>query len=195
MSASENTVTAPTRTVDGSEVPVAGTYALDASHSHVGFSVRHVMVAKTKGRFADFAGAITIAEDPLESSVEVTIQTASVDTRDQGRDDHLRSADFFDVESHPEITYRSTKVTPAGKGRYDVQGQLTVKGVAQEVPLSVSFEGGAVDPWGNPRIGFEATAEVDREAFGLTWNQALETGGVLVGKNVKIEIEAEGVKA
>lgn len=194
MSTTENAAV-PTRTVDGAEVPVVGTYDLDPSHSHVGFSVRHVMVSKTKGRFADFSGTITIAEDPLESSVDVTIQAASVDTRDQGRDDHLRSADFFDAESHPELTYRSTKVTPAGKGRYDVEGQLTIKGVSQDVPLSVSFEGGAVDPWGNQRIGFEARAEIDREAFGLTWNQALETGGVLVGKTVKIEIEAEGVRA
>jgi polyisoprenoid-binding protein YceI len=117
-----------------------------------------------------------------------------VDTRDETRDAHLRGADFFDVEHHPTITYRSTKVTPDSKGRWNVEGELTVRGVTVAVPMSVSFEGGTVDPWGNPRVGFEAHTEVDREAFGLTWNQALETGGVLVGKTVKIDIEAEGVK-
>jgi polyisoprenoid-binding protein YceI len=184
----------PTRTVDGVEVPAPGTYALDPSHSSVGFSVRHLMVSKTKGRFADFDATVTIADDPLESSVEVEIRVASVDTRDASRDGHLLSPDFFDAEQHPVITYRSTSVTPDGRGGWIVDGDLTVRDVTVAVPLVVSFEGGAVDPWGNARIGFEAHAELDREAFGLTWNQALETGGVLVGKVVKIDIEAEAVK-
>jgi polyisoprenoid-binding protein YceI len=187
-------VTVPTRTVDGVEVPAAGTYALDPSHSSVGFSVRHLMVSKTKGRFGEVSATITIADDPLASSVEVEIDPSTVDTRDEARDAHLRGADFLDVEQHPTITYRSTKVTPDAKGRWNVEGELTVRGVTVAVPMSVSFEGGTVDPWGNARIGFEAHTEVDREAFGLTWNQALETGGVLVGKTVKIDIEAEGVK-
>ena len=124
----------------------------------------------------------------------MTIQAASIDTRDEGRDGHLRSPDFFDVEQHPTLTYRSTGVAPAGKGRWNVEGELTVKGVTRPVPLEVTFEGAARDPWGGERIGFTASAELDREAFGLTWNQALETGGVLVGKTVKIEIEAEAVR-
>jgi polyisoprenoid-binding protein YceI len=185
--------TVPTRLVEGTEVPAAGTYELDPAHSSVSFGVRHLMVSKTKGRFADFTGTVVIADDPLASSVDVRIQAASVDTRDDTRDGHLRSADFLDVEAHPVLTYRSTKVTPAAKGTWSVEGELTVRGVTQPVPLTVSFEGGAVDPWGNARIGFEAHAELDREAFGLTWNQALETGGVLVGKVVKIDIEAEAV--
>jgi polyisoprenoid-binding protein YceI len=188
---STNTAIAPTRKVDGTEVPAPGTYTLDASHSEVGFSVRHVMVSKTKGRFADVEGTIVIGEDPLDSSVEVTIQAASIDTRDDGRDTHLRSPDFLDVESFPTLTYVSRSVQPAGKGRWTVEGDLTVRGVTRSVPLEVSFEGGAKDPWGGDRIGFSATAELNREDFGLTWNQALETGGVLVGKTVKIEIEAE----
>lgn len=188
------TTTIPTRTVDGVEVPAVGTYVLDVAHSHVGFSVRHLMVSKTKGEFTDFQGTIVIAEDPLESSVEVEIKTDSVTTRDETRDGHLKSADFFDVENHPVMTYRSTKVTPDGKGRWNVEGELTVRGVTLSVPLSVSFEGGSIDPWGNARIGFEAQTEVDREQFGLTWNQALETGGVLVGKVAKINIEAEAIK-
>ena len=192
-----STSTAPTtitRTVDGVEVPTSGTFAIDPSHSHVGFSVRHVMVSRTKGRFGNVAGTIVIAEDPLESSVEVEIDAASIDTRDEKRDEHLRSADFLDVETHSALSYRSRAVQRAGKGRWTVEGDLTVRGVTVPVPLEVTFEGAAKDPWGGERIGFTASAELDREAFGLTWNQALETGGVLVGKTVRIEIEAEGVR-
>lgn len=187
-------ITPLTRNVDGREVPAPGVYALDPSHTHVGFSVRHLMVSKTKGRFTDVAGSITIAEDPLASSVEVEIQTESVDTRDETRDGHLRSADFFDADVFPTITYRSTKVTPAGRGTWTVEGDLTVRGVTRSVPLEVSFEGGAKDPWGGARIGFTVRTELDREAFGLTWNQTLETGGVLVGKQVKLDIEAEAIQ-
>jgi polyisoprenoid-binding protein YceI len=183
-----------TRIVEGTEVPAPGVYALDPSHSHVGFSVRHLMVSKTKGRFAEVNGAVHIADDPLESFVEVEIPVASIDTRDETRDGHLRSADFFDAENHPTLHYRSSKVTPAGDDRWIVDGELTVRGVTQPVPLEVSFEGGAKDPWGNSRIGFTARAEIDREAFGLTWNQTLETGGVLVGKQIRIEIDAEAVQ-
>jgi polyisoprenoid-binding protein YceI len=183
-----------TRTVDGTEVPAAGTYALDASHSDVGFSVRHLMVSKTKGRFSAVAGTVVIAEDPLESSVEVTIDVASLDTRDATRDGHLLSPDFFDAEAHPTITFRSTKVTPAGSDRWTVDGDLTVLGNTRPVALEVTFEGGAKDPWGGERIGFTAKTEVNREDFGLTWNQALEAGGVVVGKSAKIEIEAEAVR-
>ena len=189
-----DTPTPLTRTVDGTEVPVAGTYALDGSHSSVGFSVRHLMVSKTKGRFNDFQGTVTIGEDPLASSVEVEIQVASVDSRDEARDGHLRSPDFFDADTYPTITYRSTQVTPAGKGRWIVDGELTVRDTTVAVPLEVTFEGGARDPWGGARIGFAAHTELDREAFGLSWNQALETGGVLVGKQVRIDIEAEAIQ-
>jgi len=183
------------RIVDGAEVPTAGTYALDASHSQVGFAVRHLMVSKTRGRFSDFAGTIEIGENPLDSSVDVTIQAASIDTRDEQRDGHLRSGDFFDAEAHPTLTYKSRSVRPAGgDGQYIVDGDLTIKGVTRPVPLELTFEGGATDPWGGVRAGFSARAELDREAFGLSWNQALETGGVLVGKKVTIEIEAEAVK-
>jgi polyisoprenoid-binding protein YceI len=191
MSATDTLVL--TRTIQGHQVPEAGTYALDASHSHVGFSVRHVMVSKTKGRFGDVAGTITIGEDPFESSVEVEIQMASVDTRDETRDGHLRSADFFDVEQFPTMTYRSTKVSSDGN-RWTVDGDLTVKGITRSVPLELEFEGGAKDPWGGTRIGFTARTELNREDFGLSWNQTLETGGVLVGKQVKIDLEVEAVR-
>ena len=182
------------RLVEGEQVPAAGSYSLDPSHSQVGFAVRHVMVSKTRGRFSDFAGTVEIGENPLESSVAVTIQTASIDTRDEQRDGHLRSGDFFDAEAFPTMTYESRSVRQVGEGRYIVDGDLTIKGVTKPVPLELTFEGGAADPWGGTRIGFSAKAELDREAFGLTWNQALETGGVLVGKKVSIEIEAEAIK-
>ncbi len=187
-------ITPVTRIVDGTEVPAPGVYALDVAHSHVGLSVRHLMVSKTKGRFADFSGTVTIGEDPLDSSVELEIQAASIDTKDETRDGHLRSPDFFDAEAFPTITYRSTKVTPAGAGRWTVDGELTVRDLTVPVPLEVTFEGGAKDPWGGTRIGFAARTELDREAFGLTWNQALETGGVLVGKQVRVDIDAEAVQ-
>lgn len=183
-----------TRTVDGTAVPEVATYQLDASHSHVGFKVRHLMVSKVRGVFHDVAGTVVIGENPRDSSLEVTIGVASVDTGDEQRDGHLRSADFFDAESFPTLTYRSTGVTPAGRGRYAVDGELTIKGVTRPVPLEIAFDGAAGDPWGGTRIGFSGTAGLDREDFGLTWNQALETGGVLVGKTVEIEIEAEAVK-
>ncbi len=152
------------------------------SHSTVGFFVKHLMVAKTRGRFGQFHGTVVIADDPLQSSVEVEIDMASVDTRDEGRDDHLRSPDFFDVEQYPTMTYRSTAVTAAGNGKWAVDGDLTAHGVTQPVRLLVDFEGGVTDPWGNARAGFSATAELDREAFGITFNQVLEGGGVMVGQ-------------
>ena len=174
-------------------LPAAGTYAIDASHSHVGFKVRHLMVSKVRGRFADFAGTVTIAEAPLESSVEVTVQLASIDTRDEQRDGHLRGADFFDIETNPTLTFRSTGVREAVKGRYQVDGELSLLGITKPLVLDVTFDGSATDPWGGTRAAFTATGEIDREDFGLTWNQALETGGVLVGKKIEIEIEAEAV--
>jgi polyisoprenoid-binding protein YceI len=183
-----------TRTVDGVEIPAAGTYAIDPSHSEVGFSVRHLMVSKVRGRFSDMTGSIVVADDPLASSVEVAIGTASIDTRDEKRDAHLRSSDFFHVERYPTMTYRSVTVVPAGPGRWLVEGHLTLGGVTRPVPLSVTFEGAAADPWGGVRAGFSARGELDREDFGLNWNQALEAGGVVVGKKVSIEIEVEAVR-
>ena len=183
-----------TRTLDGVELPIPGTYALDASHTDVGFSVRHLMVSKTKGRFSGVSGTVTIAEVPTESSVEVEIDVASIDTRDEKRDGHLLSPDFFDVAQYPTISFRSTAVRSISGSRWAVDGDLTVHGETRPVSLEVTFEGAARDPWGGERLGFTAKAEVDREDFGLSWNQALETGGVLIGKAAKLEIEAEAVR-
>jgi len=167
MSLTTTTANPAVRTVDGTEVPAAGAYALDASHSEVGFAVRHLMVSKVRGRFSDVAGTIEIGENPYESSVSVTIGTASIDTRDEQRDGHLRSGDFFDAEAWPTMTYQSRSVRDAGKGRYVVEGDLTIKGVTRPVPLELTFEGGAADPWGGLRIGFSAKAEIDNRRRGL----------------------------
>ena len=187
------TVSPASRTHEGVELPVPGTYVIDASHTNVGFVVRHLMVSKTRGSFPELTGTITIGDDPLDSSVEVSIDAAGVDTGDEKRDGHLRSPDFFDVEQFPAISYRSTRVTPAAPGHFDVDGELTVRGITKPVQLQVTFEGAVTDPWGNTRSGFAASAEVDREDFGLTWNQVLEGGGVVIGKKIVIEIEAEAV--
>jgi polyisoprenoid-binding protein YceI len=183
-----------TRTVDGVNLPAAGTYTLDVSHSSIGFVVKHLMVSKTRGSFRDFSGTVVIGEDPTQSSVEVTVNVESIETRDEKRDGHLRSADFFDVEQYPTMTFRSTKVLPKGS-EWLVDGDLTVHGVTGPLQLTVAFEGAAATPWGGQAIGFSAKGEVNREDFGLTWNQALETGGVLVGKKATIEIEAEAAPA
>ena len=171
-----------------------GTWTVDASHSNIGFSVRHLMVAKVRGRFADFAGTITVAEDRLASKVEATVQAGSVDTRDEGRDGHLRSGDFFDVENHPTWTLVSTGIAAKGSD-YVLHTQLTIKGVTKSVDFALEFDGVAVDPWGNTKAGFTAEAEINRKDFGLEWNAAREAGGVVVGEAVKITLEIEALKA
>jgi polyisoprenoid-binding protein YceI len=183
------------RTVDDRTIPTPGVFTLDPSHSVVGFSVRHMMIAKVRGQFSDFSGKLEVAEDPLDSTLSVEVRVDSVDTRDEQRDGHLRSGDFFDVENHPVMSFTATAVKAVGGDRFVVEGDLTVRGVTRPVTLDATYNGLGQDPWGNQRIGIEATAEVDREDFGLTWNQALETGGVLVGKAVKIEIDAQFVRS
>lgn len=183
-----------TRTWDGVEIPTAGTYAIDASHTEVGFVARHLMVTKVRGRFSEFEGDVIIAEDPLASSVAVTIQTASIDTRDESRDGHVRSADLLDVDQFPTMTFASRSVSHAGKDRFTVTGDLTVRGVTRPVELDLTLDGVVGDPWGGTRLAFSASTEIDREDFGITWNVALETGGVLVGKKIKIELEGQAVR-
>lgn len=190
MSVTETTIPIPTRTVDGREVPVAGNYAIDASHSQAGFVVRHLMVSKVRGAFTGVSGTVTVADDVTASTVEVEIDPASIDTRDAGRDEHLRSPDFLAVEEYPTISYHSTGLRRDG-GEWVLDGELAVKGRVRPVALAVEFLGAAGDPWGSTRLGFSARGELDREDWGLNWNQALETGGVLVGKKVVLEIEAE----
>jgi len=181
-----------TRTVAGASLPVAGTWSLDPSHTAVEFSVRHLGLSKVRGRFSSFTGDVVVAEDPAQSSINVSIDVTSVDTRDEKRDEHLRTNDFFDAPAFPTITFASTSVS-GGASDWRVTGDLTIRGVTKQVTLDATFEGTATDPWGGSRAAFTATTEVDREDFGMTWNAALEAGGVLVGKKVKIEIEAETV--
>jgi len=181
------------RTVEGIKVPEAGTYEIDPAHSVVEFVVRHLGLARVRGRFNEFAGTLQIGDDIASSSTVVTIQAASIDTRDQGRDTHLRSGDFLDVENHPTLEFRSTGVRHEA-GEWLLDGELSIAGQTRPVTLDVEFDGGAKDPWGNARVGFQAETKVNREDFGLTWNQALETGGWLVGKEVKIELSVEAIQ-
>jgi polyisoprenoid-binding protein YceI len=193
MTETAQTSTGITRIVGGVELPQPGTYVLEPGHTRVGFVARHLMVTKVRGRFADVAGTITIAADPAGSTAEATLQTASVDTGTADRDTHLRSADFFDVEQYPEITFRNARVTRAKGSDFTVVGDLTVKDVTREVTLAVELDGVAKDPWGGTRLAVTARTEIDREDWGLTWNVALEAGGVLVSKKVTLEIEAQAV--
>jgi polyisoprenoid-binding protein YceI len=191
------TLTEP-RTLPGAAdlaIPAPGDWQIDPSHSSVEFVARHLVVAKTRGRFADFDGVVHIGDDPLDSSVEVAIRTASVDTGDETRDGHLQSPDFFDVENHSEMTFRSTGFEHVGGERGVVHGELTILGVTNPVDLDLEFLGLVTDPWGGERAGYSASTEIDREDWGLTWNQALEAGGVVVGKKVRIELEIETVKS
>lgn len=177
----------------------ATTWTLDSTHTQVEFSVKHMMFTKVRGRFAGVEGTVRLdAEHPTASSVEVEIDATSIDTRVSDRDRHLRSADFLDVESHPLITFRSRSVEGSLSepgAAFSVHGDLTIRGVTREVTLAATFEGTGTDPWGGTRAGFSAKTKIDRRDFGLTWNQALETGGVLVGHDVTIELQVQVVQA
>jgi polyisoprenoid-binding protein YceI len=175
---------------------LTGSYTLDQTHSRIGFVARHAMVTKVRGSFNEFAGAGSFdAENPANSSLSLTIQAASIDTRNADRDAHLRSNDFFDMEQYPEITFQSTAVVPVDDEQYRVIGDLTIKGVTRPVTFDVELAGSAVDPYGNLRIGLEGSTTVNRKDFGITWNAALDAGGVLVGEKVVLEFEVSAVKS
>ncbi|HET9518385.1 MAG TPA: YceI family protein [Actinoplanes sp.] len=183
-----------TREFDGLVIPAAGTYLLDAAHKRVGFVVRHLMVSKVRGEFAEATATITVAENPLESSVTASIQTASVHTGNADRDNHLRTGDFFEAEKYPTLEFVSTGVKSHDGNEFVLAGDLTIKGVTRPVELAVEFEGVGRSPYGFDVFGFSATTEIDREDWGLTYNMALESGGVMIGKKVKIEIEGEAIR-
>lgn len=185
---------ATTREYQGLEIPAAGTYVLDAAHKRVGFVVKHLMVSKVRGNFAEADATITIAEDPLQSSVVATITTASVQTGNVDRDNHLRTGDFFEAEKYPTIEYRSTGMKSFDGNEFVLEGELTIKDVTRPVELLVEFEGVGRSPYGFDVFGFSASTEIDREDWGLTYNMALESGGVMIGKKVKIEIEGEAIR-
>jgi polyisoprenoid-binding protein YceI len=182
----------PIRTLDGTTLPAPGTWDIDPGHADLAFTGRHFMTMKVRGRFTDVRGSIVVAEDMNDSTVEVTIGTASVESGSKVRDDHLRSAEMFDVENYPDATFRSVSVVWRGNGGV-VHGDLTIHGVTKRVPLEVTFEGYARDPWGGDRAVFSGHTRVNREDFGITWNMALETGGVLVSKDINIDISIESV--
>ena len=174
----------------------AATWTLDPAHSSVEFAVRHLMIATVRGRFSDVRGTVSAPEHDFGAgSVDVTVGAASIDTREPQRDAHLKSADFFDVERFPSIVFRSTRIRAAGAGRFEVHGSLTIHGVTRDILLDVTSEGVTRDPWGAERAGFSATTTIRRSDFGLTWNQLLEAGGVAVGDDVKLSIDAELVKS
>jgi polyisoprenoid-binding protein YceI len=174
---------------------MANGWNIDAAHSGISFSIRHMVISKVRGRFAKYMGKVELDESDLARSfVEATIDAASIDTGTPQRDDHLRSPDFFDVENFPELRFRSTRIEKLDDARYRLTGELTIRNVTQQIELDVEYGGRRTDPWGNERIGFIATGALDRKDFGLTWNQALEAGGVLVGSRVDIELEVQAVK-
>jgi polyisoprenoid-binding protein YceI len=171
-------------------------WVLDPAHSSVDFSVRHMMIANVKGTFQNFTAEIEA--DPADlttANIEFTVETASVDTRNKDRDGHLVSADFFDVENHPKMTFKATKIEKTDEGEYNITGDLTLRGVTKQETFAVSFEGQGKDPWGNEKAGFSATGTLNRSDYGLVWNAALETGGVLVGDKVKINLQIQAAKA
>ena len=175
---------------------LTGTYTPDPSHSRIGFVARHAMVTKVRGQFTAYSGSGHFdAEQPENSTIELTIQADSIDTGNADRDAHLKSNDFFDMENHPTITFSSTAVERLEEDVYRVTGDLTVRGTTQPVTIDFEYAGAAVDPFGNTRIGLEGSTKVDRKDFGLTWNASLDTGGVLVSEKVTLEFDVSAIKA
>ncbi|WP_416828838.1 YceI family protein [Ectobacillus polymachus] len=169
---------------------------IDTAHSSIDFAIRHMMVSKVKGTFRTFEASIEAdLEDLTTATIEFSIDVKSVDTRNEERDNHLRSADFFDVEHFPKMTFKSTQITKKSPGEYEVTGDLTIRGTTKSETFSVIYVGSGKDPWGNEKAGFEANGSISRSEYGLTWNAALETGGVLVADQVKISLDVQASKA
>ena len=184
-----------TATQTAPETGTKTTWKIDPSHTIVEFSAKHLMISTVKGRITDIEGTIVADEDELtNSSVDVTLKAASIDTRTEQRDHHLRSPDFLHAEQFPVITFRSTKIE-GDREDFSLTGDLTIREVTKPMTLKVTFEGQTKDPWGGERIGFSASGKIDRRDFGLTWNQLLETGGAVVGNEIKIAVEVEAIKA
>ncbi|MFM2437894.1 MAG: hypothetical protein RLZ55_711 [Actinomycetota bacterium] len=172
-----------------------GTYDIDPSHSNLGFVARHAMVTKVRGNFSDISGSLTLdVANPAASSAEVTIEVASIDTRNAQRDEHLRTNDFFDAEQFPQLTFKSTAVTQTGATSFDVTGDLTIRGVTKPVTVSWDYTGSATDPFGNERVGFEGSATINRADFGLKYNAPLAAGGVLISEKIVLELEVSAIK-
>ena len=192
MSTTQNL--APERVIDGVKAPAPGAWVIDPTHTTVEFVARHLLT-KVRGRFDAFSGQIEVAENPAGSRVEVVIETASVNTNNEQRDGHLRSADFFDADTFGEIRFASTRVEPVDGDTWKLVGDLTIRGVTKPVELTFEYLGVLTDPFGNVKANFSAFTEVDREQWGLSWNAALEAGGVLVAKTVRLEFEIQAVRS
>jgi polyisoprenoid-binding protein YceI len=174
---------------------LSGTYTIDPSHSRLGFVARHAMVTKVRGNFNEFEGSFKAdGDDPSNSSAQVVIQAASIDTRNEDRDGHLRSNDFFAMDEHPTIRFESTEIERVSETDFKVTGDLTIRGTTKPVTLELEFAGSAVDPWGNTRVGFEGSTQINRKDWGLNWNAALDAGGVLVSEKVTIEVEISATR-
>lgn len=192
---SEIMMTATTTTATATAA-TAGTYAVDPTHSRIGFVARHAMVTKVRGSFNEFEGSGYFdPQNPADSRLEVTIQAASIDTRNSDRDAHLRSNDFFDMDNYPTITFLSTATSSAGDSAYRVTGDLTIKGVTQPVTIDLELTGTAQDPWGNTRLGLEGSTVINRKDWGVSWNATLDAGGVLVSEKITLEFEISAIKA
>jgi polyisoprenoid-binding protein YceI len=178
-----------TRIIGGIEAPAPGRWEIDPAHTAIAFVAKYLMVTKVRGHFSEFSGFVEVAERPEDSTAEITIKSASIDTGTADRDKHLRSADFLDVEHFPELRFRSTSVEFPGEDRITVTGDLTIRDVTQSVVLDSEFSGMSQDPWGNARAGYSARTQINREDFGASWNLALEAGGWLVSKSVQIELD------
>jgi polyisoprenoid-binding protein YceI len=190
----ELSMTTPT-TTPATLADLSGTYVLDSAHTRIGFVARHAMVTKVRGQFNEFEGSgVVDATDFTKSTVTVTIQAASIDTRNEQRDGHLRSNDFLAMEEYPQITFVSTGIQQTGPTSVELTGDLTIKGVTNTVTIPFEFEGAATDPFGNLRVGFEGSVVINRKDFGVSWNVALETGGVLVSDKVTLEFEVSAIK-
>jgi polyisoprenoid-binding protein YceI len=172
-----------------------GTWHVDPAHSSVEFEVKHMMIATVRGRFREFEGTIEAAEDIADSRVYGVVKTGSIDTNEPDRDAHLRSADFLDTDTYPESRFESTRIEPLGGPRYRVVGDLTIRDVTREVQLEATVEGAERDPWGNDRVGVRLRGTIDRNDFGLRWQRILETGGFLVGDEVRLAVDVSAVKA
>jgi polyisoprenoid-binding protein YceI len=181
------------REIEGVELPQAGEWVFDPAHSSIEAVARHMVVTKVRGKFEDISGTLHIEEDPTKSWAEVSIKAASINTSAPDRDAHLRSPDFLNADEFPELTFRSTKLSHKGGNRFEVEGDLTIRGETRPVTLDVEFEGVVTDPFGQTKALFSASTKLEREQWGMNWNQALETGGVLVSKSLDVEIEIQAV--
>jgi polyisoprenoid-binding protein YceI len=189
----ENDMTAPT--VQADLARLTGSYTIDPAHTRIGFVARHAMVTKVRGAFNDFAGtAVFDAADPTATAVTVTIKADSIDTRNAQRDGHLRSNDFLAMETYPEITFVSSAFRPTGDDTFELTGDLAIRGVTRPVTVPFAYEGSATDPFGNLRVGFEGSVTISRKDWGIIWNAALETGGVLVGDKITLEFDVSAIK-